>query len=410
MARRPFAVAEPPEDRRDQRVRVVEPGQLVVGEDRQRVVGKVVRPRDVALGMQGEIGEQHECSSLDVAAAGGACFGEYFLGLFADRRNIGEPPGGMRREVTPVRGGLDRNGPHQRPSRRPQRAAAQPPPPCFLERLGRRPGEVLRDRPRELDQQVGGVLEVVRTNLGELVPSPARNPRCEHLMLLGAPRFAHPAVRDVADQHVLEAIGVIARDARPLLGDDELSLDQPLEELGRRRDRVRAARARPARTRGRRARRSGGGCFSSAASPSIRAAISACRLSGMPSRPRPSRRACAISSRKSGFPSARSSTGRARPRRLGAAQERTRELFALAAPSGRRSIALAVRMPPPQAGRASSSSAARARRSGRGVSERAREMLDHVEQRLLRPVDVLEHEDERLTHRRVAPPSAARPS
>jgi hypothetical protein len=44
----------------------------------------------------------------------------------------------------------------------------------------------------------------------KLVMSPFTNPRGEGLMLLSALHFAHTAVRDVADEHVLETKSEIA--------------------------------------------------------------------------------------------------------------------------------------------------------------------------------------------------------
>jgi hypothetical protein len=44
-------------------------------------------------------------------------------------------------------------------------------------------------------------------------------------MLLRSPSLAHPAVRDVADQPMLETEGGIARDGRAILGNHELSFE-----------------------------------------------------------------------------------------------------------------------------------------------------------------------------------------
>src|SRR5207302_2724806 len=72
--------------------------------------------------------------------------------------------------------------------------------------------------------------EVVSPDLGQLVAGALPDPGCEGPVLLRAPGLAHPAVRDVADEDVLETVGAIARDGRPLLGKDELPVQEPVEE------------------------------------------------------------------------------------------------------------------------------------------------------------------------------------
>ena len=79
--------------------------------------------------------------------------------------------------------------------------------------------------------------------------------------------------------------------------------------------------------------------------------------------------------------------------------------------SGSSSIAAARNRPPPHDGRTSSSSGrASAEDDQRRVAHVLGEVLDQLEQRLLRPVDVLEDEHERLRARRAAPPTRARPT
>jgi hypothetical protein len=90
-----LAVAEPPVDRRDQRVSVVEAGQLVGRQGRERLVGEIMRPRDVGFRMQREIREQHERSPFDIAATCCPSFGQHLLGLVADCRNVGKAPRGV---------------------------------------------------------------------------------------------------------------------------------------------------------------------------------------------------------------------------------------------------------------------------------------------------------------------------
>ena len=82
---------------------------------------------------------------------------------------------------------------------------------------------------------------------------PLREPR----VLLGARLLGEPRVRDLADEHVLEAVRRLARDRGTRLAEDELAQQQVFEQRARRRDRAPGARAPPTRTRGRRRRRAG---------------------------------------------------------------------------------------------------------------------------------------------------------
>ena len=80
------------------------------------------------------------------------------------------------------------------------------------------------------------------------------------------------------------------------------------------------------------------------------------------------------------------------------------------APSGSSSIAVARTLPPPHPGRMSSSSGlAEAEKQQRDAAHPGAEVLDQLEQRLLAPVDVLEHEDERLRLRKLLGPGPRGP-
>jgi hypothetical protein len=154
----------------------------------------------------------------------------------------------VRGEVAPTRARFQLDRAQQRPPRDDERAAPERAPPGFLQRFRGRSRELARDRAVELREQRGRLVEVVRADLGELVAGALADPGGERSVLLRALRLAHPAVRDVADEHVLEAEGEIARDARALFRDDELALEQavehPLDLVGRR---CSAASARTAR-------------------------------------------------------------------------------------------------------------------------------------------------------------------
>jgi hypothetical protein len=70
-------------------MRVVEPGQLVLREDRERLVGEVVRTLDVSLRVEREVCEQDECATLDVVPADRTCLGECLLRLLAHGGDVG---------------------------------------------------------------------------------------------------------------------------------------------------------------------------------------------------------------------------------------------------------------------------------------------------------------------------------
>ena len=160
--------------------------------------------------MKCQICEEHECPAFDVLPFGGARFFERFPSFFADRRDIGEPPGGVGGEIPPLGARLELDRAQEGPARDPQSPAAQGTPAGFLERVGRRVREVFGDGPVELGEQLGRLIEVVSTDLGQLIPRALREPGSEGLVLLRAPRLAHSTVRNVPDQSVLEAQGDVA--------------------------------------------------------------------------------------------------------------------------------------------------------------------------------------------------------
>ena len=109
-----------------------------------------------------------------------------------------------------------------------------------------------------------------------------------------------------------------------------------------------------------------------------------------------------ISSRKSGLPSAAASD-RWTKGRGSTPPSSSSSRSVSAASSGSRSTVVEFHLPPPQAGRFSSSSGPRhAEREERRIARQVGDMLDQFEERLLRPVQVVEH-----THRAdaAAPPA-----
>ena len=245
---------------------------------------------------------------------------------------------------------------------------------------------------------------------GELVAGAFVDPFGERAVLLRAQRLAHPAVGDVADQHVLEAKCPIARDGRALLGDDELALEQPVEQridLEAGHEPVeRTAPEHPADQRGglEHALLTRLQPVDPGGDQGLNAVGDAVELLVLPEHAGDLLEEQRVALRP---------LEHERPlggRHLGSCEQRIGESAALG------------RVERPELDRARAANAAapggarveqvRARDRDdqhRDVAERPGEMLDQVEQRLLRPVHVLEDEDERLQLGELLGPAQRRP-
>ena len=147
----------------------------------------------------------------------------------------------------------------------------------------------------------------------------------------------------------------------------------------------------------------------------MRAAISACSVSGIPAAARSSPHSATVSmtsSRKSGLPSvfsrsARRVSGEMSPTCASASISCSLSV----SPSGSSSIEVARTRPPPQSERTSRSSGRdEAENQERAVAHPVGHVLDQLEQRLLRPVDVLEDQDQAAASAPSAAPTRARPT
>ena len=82
----------------------------------------------------------------------------------------------------------------------------------------------------ELLVQRGRLVEVVSRHLDEFVRLALADPFGEVPVVLSAFGLRHPCVCDVADQHVLELVGAVARDRRALDDADQVAVaegDEP---------------------------------------------------------------------------------------------------------------------------------------------------------------------------------------
>src|SRR4051794_10566195 len=122
----------------------------------------------------------------------------------------------------------------------------------LLERGRRLRCEIVGDTPLELLLERDSVLEVVRTDLDELVARrPPREPARHLQVQCGAGGLGEARVGDVADEDVLEAVCLLPADRGALLTNEEVTLDEVLQlRLEGLRIRQRLDRARPERLPG----------------------------------------------------------------------------------------------------------------------------------------------------------------
>ena len=250
----------------------------------------------------------------------------------------------------------------------------------------------------ELRAQARRLLEVVADDLLLLVELAVRlEPICEALVQLCAGRLRKRVVGGVSDQEMAKTERVVARDLRSVRSHDLLADEREqirgdvvvtrfpsecgdgaaMEDLPSTEPRSTTARSR---------------------SPSVssRAWRSAWIVGGTSTVPSASRASSAISSMNSGFPSA---VARIRARVAGSTSTSSRSDFASASASptgsGSSSTDVAFSFPPPQPGRTSRSSGRATQRRKIGAFARpVDDVLDQVEERWLRPVQVVEDEDE----------------
>src|SRR5262249_61104465 len=113
----------------------------------------------------------------------------------------------LGRGIRALRGGLELDRAQEQMPRGLIRLTCERTPSRFLERARRLAGEISRRRAVELCKQRRSVVEVVRSDLEQLVSGPLPEPLGEARVMLGARRLREARVRDVADEDVLEAVG-----------------------------------------------------------------------------------------------------------------------------------------------------------------------------------------------------------
>ena len=176
--------------------------------------------------------KRRQRTRLDAALAGGGGFGLHLFHLDRDRLHVEEPPGSVRGGVPASQRRLELDGPHELLARGLERLAVEGALARTFEGLGCGDAQVFRRASLELLAQRHRAVEVERADLEQLVADAFAQPLREGRVQLGAHRLAEPAVRDLADEHVLEAERALSGDRRAFLHGDELSVEQRLEQVG----------------------------------------------------------------------------------------------------------------------------------------------------------------------------------
>ena len=415
VARVPLDAAEvtfPPADGREQRERLRPRVARRVGEQLERLAAELSPLLDVGVPVEPDLGDLDERETLDRPVARRACLLAHGLHLDGGRGELPQPPRGPSGAVAAGEARLELDRAQQQPARPPVRLALERPAPRALEGGRGLGAEVVGDAAVELRQQRRGTLEVERLRLDEVVRTRAQ-PFGERAVERCADALREPAVGDVADQDVPEAVRDLAGDRRDRLARQDLAVDEIGErgvdvqlrvELGDRAapehaaDQGAVAEHRPRR------RRQG-------VDPGRDERLQACPGSAR-RHPLPARRASGRSPRRrAGCPRScrggrsRNPSGRAAPSTSASTSAAVSE-----SASGASSIVIdRRRAAPPARARVEELGAREADDEHRSVVDPVGEVLDQVEQRLLRPVDVLEARARAAAPRRGSSPTRAPP-
>ena len=161
------------------------------------------------------------------------------------RREVGEPPRCAACEVAAVERRRELDGAQEQLARAAERLARE----RALARVRQRHRRLLAQlggrRAVELGEEHRRLVEVERADLEQLVARAVVQPLGERVVQVGAGALRERRVGDLADEHVLELVGLLAADRRARLADDEIAEQQLLDAADRRRrSPARCARAR----------------------------------------------------------------------------------------------------------------------------------------------------------------------
>ena len=208
-----LARAEPGTDDRagGQRVEVGD-GIGVAGQELEGLIDERSRAGRVTVSLERGLTERRESKRLVDSIALLARPIPNLGHLDLHRAPVLEPPGGTRREVASTERRAKLEGAQSERARIRVRLACD----RALRRLHeRRRGllsELLGRGAFELGQELDGLVEVVRTNLHELLARSLGEPLGEARVVLRPRELGHPRVCDLADQCVLEPVCGLARD------------------------------------------------------------------------------------------------------------------------------------------------------------------------------------------------------
>ena len=224
-------VAQCPGDRRASPEGSEAPGEIVGLEDLERLVDHRLRGLRVGIAQDRRLGEGHQRAALRPPVVLGDRCREDFLHLSRDRRQVAQAVGCARGEVAAPQRRLELDRAHEEVPSGAVRFAREGTQACLGQRLGRVAPELVRHRAVQLGGQFRGMVEVIGTDLQELVARAFLQPLGERGMVIGPRGLRDAAVSDLADEHVLELVGLLAADRRALLWNHEVAEEQVLEQL-----------------------------------------------------------------------------------------------------------------------------------------------------------------------------------
>ena len=203
---------------------------VTVVDHAERAAGELARAVGVGVPVERDLRQHRQRAPFDAAVAH---FGRRLADLEhlgRDGREVGHPPRCPRGEVAALEGILQLHGAHQQAPSDRVRLSRERPAARLLERRRRLRGKLGRHAALQLLLELRGVVEVVGTDLDELVRQRARGEPLRHLSVEErARRLRQAGIGDVADQHVLEPVRLLAPDRGALLADEKLAVDELLQ-------------------------------------------------------------------------------------------------------------------------------------------------------------------------------------
>ena len=162
--------------------------------------------------LQAGVRERGERADGDPPVAGLGRLAHDLLHLDRERREIAQPPGRPGCVVAALDRRLERDGAQQQPAGCGIRLAREGAAARRFERLRGVGGELPRRGAVELLEQGGGLVEVVGADLEQLLAGALAQPVGEALVEVRSRGLGEARVGDLANQHVLEAVGDFTRD------------------------------------------------------------------------------------------------------------------------------------------------------------------------------------------------------